>query len=107
MERPIHVVDLAEGHLNAVKHLLGDVQSFTVNLGTGKGVSVLELVKQYELASGCKIPYEMSDRRLGDVSICYADPRKAHDLLGWRAKRGVYEMCRDSWNWQRRNKDGI
>lgn len=103
----IHVMDVAEGHLCSVEKLLNHGSSFTLNLGTGRGVSVLELINSYELESGREIPYEIVGRRPGDIASCYADPRLACEILGWIAKRGVNEMCRDSWNWQSKNPDGV
>jgi len=101
----IHVVDLAIGHLKAVKVLdKPGVEVF--NLGTGKGVSVLELVHAFEKATGVKIPYEIVDPRPGDIAYCYADASKAHDVLGWTAERDVYKMCEDTWRWQKNNPNG-
>jgi len=104
----IHVVDLARGHVAAVDKLEGgEVGCQAVNLGTGKGVSVLELVESMSEASGRKIPYVFADRRPGDVASCYCDPRKAENLLGgWRAELGIEEMCRDTWKWQSSNPEG-
>lgn len=102
----IHVQDLAEGHVAALRALFDMSPSFTVNLGTGRGYSVLELVRAYEAASGCDIPYQIVDRREGDVPACYADPTMANRLLGWRATRDLRTMCLDSWRWQRMNPDG-
>lgn len=102
----IHVVDLAIGHLRALKKVLGSNGVEAYNLGTGKGYSVLEIVTAFEKASGGKIPYRIVDRRPGDVGICYADPSKASDKLGWLASRGIEEMCEDSWRWQSNNPNG-
>jgi UDP-glucose 4-epimerase len=102
----LHVQDLAEGHVAALKHLLGDGESLTVNLGTGRGVSVLELVRAFEQASGRSVPCEISPRRPGDVAACYADPALAERLLGWKARLGLDAMCADSWRWQAANPDG-
>lgn len=100
----IHVVDLALGHLAALKALASQAAGvLTVNLGTGKGYSVLELVKAFERASGRPIPYSLVDRRAGDVAACYADPSLAHALIGWSAKRGIEEMCADTWRWQQQS----
>lgn len=97
----IHVVDLARGHLAALKALEATKDSvFTVNLGTGKGYSVLETVKAFETASGRKVAYKIVGRRAGDIATCYADPACAKSLLGWQAEFGIDEMCRDSWRWQ-------
>ena len=102
----IHVCDLAEGHVAAVRHLLGGADSFTVNLGTGTGTSVLDLVRAFEAASGRAIPYKIVPRRPGDVASCYADPAMALSLLGWKASRSLQDMCRDSWHWQEQNPQG-
>ena len=96
----IHVVDLARGHLAALKALPISAGGFTVNLGTGKGYSVLDMVKAFEVASGRKVPYKLVARRPGDIAECYADPSLAKSLLGWQAQYGIDEMCRDSWRWQ-------
>jgi len=96
----IHIMDLAEGHLAALKH----VDSFgadAVNLGTGTGYSVLEMVKAFENASGKKVAYQFSPRRPGDIAVCYASPDKAKKVLGWEAKRGLDEMCEDLWSFQK------
>ena len=102
----LHVQDLAEGHVAALKHLLGGGDSLTLNLGTGQGVSVLELVRAFERASGRKVPYEIAPRRPGDVAANYADPALAERLLGWKARLGLDAMCADSWRWQAANPDG-
>ncbi|MFL6662581.1 MAG: UDP-glucose 4-epimerase GalE [Rhizobacter sp.] len=102
----IHVLDLAEGHVAALRFLLDKRQSITVNLGTGRGYSVLELVRAFEKASGRPIPCEMVGRRPGDVDACYADPSMARELLGWKAARGLDAMCADSWRWQSMNPNG-
>lgn len=103
----IHVMDLAEGHLAALTTLLAQEGCMTVNLGTGQGYSVLDLVHTFERSSGRTIPYVFSPRRAGDVASCYADPSLAQELLGWRARRGLDEMCRDAWRWQMRNHVGF
>ncbi|MDP1691222.1 MAG: UDP-glucose 4-epimerase GalE [Burkholderiaceae bacterium] len=103
----IHVMDLAEGHVAALKRLFDGPGSFTVNLGTGVGHSVLELVRAYEAASGRPVPYALAPRRPGDAAACYADPRRAAELLGWRAQRNLASMCSDSWRWQRLNPNGF
>ncbi len=103
----IHVVDLAEGHVAALRRLLAEPGSFTVNLGTGRGYSVLELVRAYAEASGREIPYEIVARRPGDVAACYADPSAAAALLGWRARHDLARMCADSWRWQQQNPQGF
>ena len=102
----IHVCDLAEGHVAAVRRLLQAGGSFTVNLGTGQGHSVLEVVRAYERCSGRPVPYDLVPRRLGDVAACFADPSRAHELLSWRTRRGLDQMCADSWRWQSMNPDG-
>ncbi len=102
----LHVQDLAEGHVAALKHLLGGGASLTLNLGTGQGVSVLELVRAFERASGRPVPYEIGPRRPGDVAAYYADPALAERLLGWKARLGLDAMCADSWRWQAANPDG-
>jgi UDP-glucose 4-epimerase len=103
----IHVLDLAEGHVAALRRLLDQPGLFTVNLGTGSGYSVLDLVRAFETASGRPVPCEVVARRPGDIDACYADPTLAHDLLGWRAERDLAAMCADSWRWQRLNPDGF
>lgn len=104
----IHVVDLAKGHVAALDKLYSDesVGCEAVNLGTGKGVSVLELVEGMGLATGKPVPYEMSPRRPGDVAEVYADPERARTLLGWEAELGTKEMCEDTWRWQSTNPMG-
>ena len=103
----IHVMDLADGHVAALRRLLDSAGSFTVNLGTGVGHSVLEVVGAYERASGRPIPYDVVARRPGDVAACYADPARARDLLRWSAQRDLDTMCQDSWRWQRLNPAGF
>lgn len=102
----IHVVDLALGHVKAIEKLQKKDGVSIYNLGTGKGYSVLDIVKAFEKACGKKIPYEIKDRRPGDIATCYADPAKAKNELGWEAVRGLDEMCEDSWRWQSGNPDG-
>jgi UDP-glucose 4-epimerase len=102
----IHVMDLAQGHVAAIQSLLERGESFTVNLGTGQGHSVLEVVRAFEQACGHSIPYRLAERRPGDVAQCYADASLAEKLLGWRAKFDLADMCRDSWRWQQGNPDG-
>lgn len=102
----IHVVDLALGHIKAIEKLKSNPGVVVYNLGTGKGYSVLEMVKAFENASGRKVPYEIVARRPGDIAACYADPDKAKRELGWVAGRGIDEMCRDSWRWQAENPAG-
>ncbi len=98
----IHVEDLAAGHIAALG-MLDDSGCTALNLGTGRGVSVLELIAAFSQATGRSVPYQITRRRPGDVAACYADPTRAHDILGWKAQRTVYDMCRDSWNWQQRS----
>ncbi len=102
----IHVVDLAKGHIAALRKLQTNPGLITVNLGTGRGYSVLEVVQAYEKACGKEIPYTIEERRSGDIAVCYADPTKAEKELGWKAEYGIAEMCRDSWNFQSKNPDG-
>jgi UDP-glucose 4-epimerase len=102
----IHVVDLALGHLAALKQLGTQAQCFAVNLGTGVGYSVLDMVHAFEAASGKPIAYQFSPRRSGDVAACYADPAYAHQLLGWQAQRDLQAMCTDAWRWQNTNPTG-
>ncbi len=103
----IHVMDLAGGHLAALKALEARAGVLTVNLGTGRGYSVLDMVKAVERASGKTIPYAVASRRPGDVAVSFADPSLAASLLGWKAEHGLDAMCRDSWNWQQRYPDGF
>jgi UDP-glucose 4-epimerase len=102
----IHVVDLARGHLAALDALRRDGRGFTVNLGTGRGISVLEAIRAFERASGRTIPAERVARRAGDVAESYADPSLAERLLGWKAVRGLDDICRDTWRWQSLNPHG-
>ncbi|MEY2653547.1 MAG: hypothetical protein RLZZ524_574, partial [Pseudomonadota bacterium] len=102
----IHVLDLAAGHVAAVRHLLERKQSLTVNLGTGQGYSVLDVIRAFERASGKAVPYKIVARRPGDVAACYADPALARALIGWQAERGLDAMCEDAWRWQSRNPQG-
>jgi UDP-glucose 4-epimerase len=102
----IHVVDLALGHLAALQALDNHFGLITVNLGTGKGCSVLELVREFEKASGKAIPYRIVARRPGDVATCFADSSLAESLLGWRAKLDISTMCQDAWRWQSKNPQG-
>ncbi|MGN0571911.1 MAG: UDP-glucose 4-epimerase GalE [Candidatus Fimenecus sp.] len=104
----IHVVDLAEGHVKALDNILEGNKGVQVfNLGTGHGYSVLDIVKAFEKASGKKVPYKIVARRPGDIATCYSDPAKAKEVLGWEAKRGLAEMCEDSWRWQSQNPNGF
>jgi UDP-glucose 4-epimerase len=102
----LHVMDLAEGHVAALRHLLDGKGSLTVNLGTGEGTSVLELVQAFERASGKRVPYEIVARRPGDVAACWADPSLAAETIGWRAQRDLDAMCADTWRWQTANPNG-
>ncbi|MBU94898.1 MAG: UDP-glucose 4-epimerase GalE [Balneola sp.] len=102
----IHVMDLALGHVKALEYTLNSKVCDAFNLGTGKGTSVLELVKAFELVTGQKVPYQISKRRSGDVATCFANPTKAKNKLSWEATRDVVQMCRDSWNWQRKHPMG-
>ena len=102
----IHVVDLAKGHVKALQALEDNPQVLTVNLGTGNGYSVLDMVKAFEKASGKDVPYQIVDRRLGDTATCYADPAYAAEKLGWKAECELDEMCEDTWRWQSQNPDG-
>jgi UDP-glucose 4-epimerase len=103
----IHVVDLAEGHVAALRYLLDRQRGITANLGTGRGHSVLELIDAFSRASGRAIPYDVVARRPGDVDASYADPALAQELLGWRASRDLATMCADSWRWQSLNPNGF
>lgn len=102
----IHVVDLARGHVCAIKYAAENKGADVINLGTGKGYSVLEMVKTFSEVSGVNIPYEINARRLGDIAECYADPTKAKEKLGWVAEKNLRDMCRDSWRWQKNNPHG-
>jgi len=102
----LHVMDLAAGHLAALEYLERTEQNIIVNLGTGRGYSVLEVVRAFERASGRKIPLEMTARRPGDIAAYWADPAAAAAKLGWRAELGLDAMCRDAWRWQSANPDG-
>ena len=103
----LHVVDLARAHVAALGYLLDEGKSLTVNLGTGQGISVLELVRAFEQASGRPVPFVVAPRRAGDVAECFADPALAQQLLGWRAEYGVDRMCQDAWRWQEQNPKGF
>ena len=102
----IHVVDLAKGHVKALEKIVENPGVKIYNLGTGKGYSVLEVVKNFEDASGVEIPYVIAPRRAGDIAECYADASLAKEELGWEAEFGIKEMCEDSWNWQKNNPSG-
>ena len=103
----IHVVDLAKGHVAAVKYVVGHPGCEVFNLGTGIGYSVLDMVKAFEEANGLKLPYKIVARRPGDLATCYADPAKSEKVLGWKAEKTLVDMCRDSWNWQSKNPMGF
>ncbi|MEN9502772.1 MAG: UDP-glucose 4-epimerase GalE [Pseudomonadota bacterium] len=104
----IHVVDLAKGHVRALEAFLrGDVPNLlTINLGTGQGYSVLDMVKAFAQASGCDVPYRIVERRPGDIACCYADPTLSKELIRWQAEKTLVEMCQDTWNWQKNNPKG-
>ena len=102
----IHVVDLARGHVAAIKKVSQNCGLFVCNLGTGKGYSVLDILHAYEKACGKELPYVMDPRRPGDIAACYADPQKAWDEMGWKAQYGIEEMCASSWKWQSQNPNG-
>ena len=102
----IHVVDLAKGHVAAVRYVMEHTGCEVFNLGTGVGYSVLEMVKTFERANNLTLPYKIVDRRPGDLPTCYADPSKSAEILGWRAEKNLEDMCRDSWRWQSRNPMG-
>ena len=102
----IHVVDLARGHVAAIKKLEEKPGLFICNLGTGHGYSVLDMVHAFETANGVKVPYVIAERRPGDLPACYADPSKSLEVLGWKAERNLVDMCRDTWNWQKHNPNG-
>jgi UDP-glucose 4-epimerase len=102
----IHVVDLARGHVAALKAIDRKCGLAIYNLGTGHGYSVLDVVKAFEKVNGVAVPYSIKPRRAGDIATCYSDPAKAERELGWKAEYGIEEMCRDSWNWQKKNPEG-
>jgi len=103
----IHVMDLAEGHVSAITHLLNGGGSFAVNFGTGEGYCVLDMISAFESACGRAIPYQIVARRLGDIAFCNADPSLAKTVLGWQARRQLGEMCADSWRWQQLNSNDL
>ncbi len=103
----IHVVDLAKGHLKALSKVMSSNGVDAYNLGTGNGYSVLEMVRAFEEINGVKVPFKIADRRPGDIAECYANPKKAKEILGWEAKLGLEEMCRDSWNFMVKNPQGL
>jgi len=102
----IHVVDLAKGHVAAANYAMTHTGTEIVNLGTGHGYSVLDIVNAFEKVNGVKVPYKIVDRRPGDIAECWADPKKAKEDLGWVAEKGLEEMCRDAWRWQTQNPNG-
>ena len=102
----IHVMDLVEGHVAALEHCLANRGMLTVNLGTGRGTSVLQLIRAFELTNGCSVPFEIVARRDGDVAESWADTSLAKDLLGWSAARDLDDMCKDSWRWQLKSAEG-
>ena len=102
----IHVVDLAEGHLQALDYVMDKTGVEAFNLGTGTGYSVLDLVHAFEQESGKTVPYNVTGRRPGDIATCFADPTKSKQILGFEAKRDIRDMCRDAWNWQSNNPNG-
>ena len=102
----IHVVDLAIGHIKAVARALGKTGVDIYNLGTGVGYSVLDIVNTFIRETGVDIPYQIVDRRPGDIAVCYANADKARDELGWTAQKNLADMCRDTWNWQKNNPNG-
>lgn len=103
----IHVTDLAKGHLYAMRKVNESSGIDSYNLGTGKGYSVLDLVKAFENVNNIKIPYIITERRPGDIDSCYADPSKAEKILGWKAEKTLEDMCLDSWRWQKNNPEGL
>lgn len=103
----IHVVDVAIGHIKALEKFSEQPGLLVYNLGTGSGSTVLELIKTFEEVNNVSIPYKIAPRRAGDAAICYADPSRAEKELGWKTERGLKEMCRDAWNWQKKNPDGF
>ncbi|MDI9520875.1 MAG: UDP-glucose 4-epimerase GalE [Bacillota bacterium] len=102
----IHVVDLANGHVKALQYADSRTGSDAINLGTGKGYSVLDIVKAFEEVNGVKVPYVIGPRRAGDLATVYAAPQKAKEVLGWEAEKGIEDMCRDAWRWQKKNPQG-
>ena len=102
----IHVVDLARGHVAAADFAMKHTGTEIINLGTGHGYSVLDIVKAFEKVNGVKVPYKIEARRPGDIAECWADPTKAKELLGWSATKNLEDMCRDAWRWQTQNPNG-
>ena len=103
----IHVVDLAKGHVAAIGYMEDHPGESVFNLGTGTGYSVLDMVKAFEAANNIPVPYEIAPRRPGDLAVCYADPKKSAEVLGWTADCNLQDMCRDTWNWQSKNPNGF
>ncbi len=103
----IHVVDLARGHVDAVKYACTHTGPEAINLGTGIGYSVLDIVKTFKRVNGVKVPYTIEPRRAGDIATCYSSPKKAKELLGWSAQHTLEDMCRDTWRWQKQNPNGF
>ena len=103
----IHVVDLAKGHVAAVKYVTAHTGCDVFNLGTGTGYSVLDMVKTFQEVNNIPVPYQIVDRRPGDLGTCYADPAKSAEVLGWKAEKTLADMCRDAWNWQSKNPNGF
>lgn len=102
----IHVVDLARGHVKAMEYAMGHTGAEAINLGTGNGYSVLEILRTFQEVNGIQVPHKLVGRRPGDVPECYADPQKALKLLGWKAEKSLEDMCRDAWRWQKNNPKG-
>ena len=102
----IHVVDLAKGHVLAAEYAKAHTGTEIINLGTGHGYSVLDIIKAFETVNDIKIPYQIEARRAGDIAECYADATKARELLGWKAEKEIEDMCRDGWRWQKNNPNG-
>ena len=103
----IHVVDLAKGHVAAVRYVTKNSGCEVFNLGTGTGYSVLDMVNSFVKVNGVDVPYQIVARRPGDIATCYADPAKSAEKLGWKAELGLDDMCRDAWNWQKNNPMGF
>jgi UDP-glucose 4-epimerase len=102
----IHVVDLAKGHVAAIRYAETHTGTEVFNLGTGTGYSVLDMVKAFEKVNGVPVPYQMAPRRPGDLATCYADPEKSYRELAWKTEKTLEDMCRDTWNWQKNNPNG-
>ena len=102
----IHVMDLARGHVKAIEYAQGHTGAEAINLGTGNGYSILEILRAFQDVNEIQVPHQMADRRPGDVPECYADPQKAYKLLGWKAEKTLEDMCRDAWRWQKKNPKG-